>query len=88
MSLGIVVGLGPGDVVLDGNPAPPKKHSPQFSFRFSFMMSKISAKLKRVIPTGATNAWGRLNAVAVAENWRSTFDAKRCQLSSAASLSH
>ena len=33
MPLGTEVGLGPGDIVLDGNPAPPplKGHSPQFS---------------------------------------------------------
>jgi len=32
MPLGMEVGLGPGDFVLDGDPAPPKKgHSPQFS---------------------------------------------------------
>jgi len=32
MPLGTEVGLGPGDVVLDGDPAPPKKgHSPHFS---------------------------------------------------------
>ena len=33
MPLGIEVGLGPGDFVLDGDPAPPQKkgQSPQFS---------------------------------------------------------
>jgi len=32
MSLGTEVGLGPGDVVLHGNPAPPKRGTvPQFS---------------------------------------------------------
>jgi len=33
MSLGMKVGVGPGDIVLDGEPAPPRKkrHSPQFS---------------------------------------------------------
>ena len=33
MSLGMEVGLGPGDIVLDGDPVPPNKkgHSPQFS---------------------------------------------------------
>jgi len=33
MPFGTVVGLGPGDIVLDGNPAPHplKGHSPQFS---------------------------------------------------------
>jgi len=33
MALGVEVGLGPGDIVLDGNPAPPppKGHSQQFS---------------------------------------------------------
>jgi len=32
MPLGMEVGHGPGDIVLDGDPAPPKKgHSPQFS---------------------------------------------------------
>ena len=33
MPLGMEVGLGPGDIVLDGDPAPPKKggHTPQFS---------------------------------------------------------
>jgi len=32
MSLGTDVGLGPGDIVLDGDPAPPeKKAQPQFS---------------------------------------------------------
>ena len=34
MSLGMEVGLGPGDIVLDGDPAPPRKgaqQSPTFS---------------------------------------------------------
>jgi len=32
MPLGTEVGLGPGHIVLDGNPAPPAKgHAPQFS---------------------------------------------------------
>jgi len=33
MKLGVQVGLGPGHIVLDGDPAlpPPKGHSPQFS---------------------------------------------------------
>ena len=31
MALGMDVGLGPGHTVLDGKPAPPKGHSPQFS---------------------------------------------------------
>jgi len=33
MKLGLQVGLGPGHIVLDGDPAPPptKGHSPQFS---------------------------------------------------------
>ena len=33
MPLGVEVGLGPGHIVLDGDPAlpPPKVHSPQFS---------------------------------------------------------
>ena len=33
MKLGMQVGLGPGHIVLDGDPAPlpPKGHSPQFS---------------------------------------------------------
>ena len=33
MKLGLQVGLGPGHIVLDGEPAPlpPKEHSPQFS---------------------------------------------------------
>jgi len=41
-------------------------------------------------PTEAPNAGGyRLNAGVVAANWQlATFDAKRCQLSSVASLSH
>jgi len=35
MPLGREVGLGPGDIVLDGDPAPPptEGHSPQFSAR-------------------------------------------------------
>jgi len=33
MALGMAVGLGPGHIVLDGDPAPPQKrgHRPQFS---------------------------------------------------------
>jgi len=31
MPLGRELGLGPGDIVLDGDPAIPKGHSPQFS---------------------------------------------------------
>jgi len=30
MPLGMKVGLGPGHIVLDGDPAPPKEHSPNF----------------------------------------------------------
>ena len=31
MPVGMELGLGPGDIVLDGDPAPPKKeHSPTF----------------------------------------------------------
>ena len=31
MKLGVLVGLGPGHIVLGGDPAPPKKgHSPNF----------------------------------------------------------
>ena len=37
MKLGMQVGLGPGHIVLDGDPAPPppKGHSPQFSAHIS-----------------------------------------------------
>jgi len=31
MKLGVQVDLGPGHIVLDGNPSPTKGHSPQFS---------------------------------------------------------
>jgi len=31
LKLGMPVGLGPGYIVLDGNPAPQKEHSSQFS---------------------------------------------------------
>jgi len=31
MTLGMQLGLCPGHTVLDGDPAPPKRHSPQFS---------------------------------------------------------
>ena len=31
MKLGTEVGLGPGHIVLDGDPATPKGHNPQFS---------------------------------------------------------
>ena len=31
MALGTEVGLGPGHIVLNGDPAPPKGQSPQFS---------------------------------------------------------
>jgi len=31
MKLGMQVGLGPGHIELDGDPAPPKGHTPQFS---------------------------------------------------------
>ena len=31
MKLGTEVSLGPGHIVLDGDPAPPKGHNPQFS---------------------------------------------------------
>jgi len=30
MKLGMQVGLGPGHIVLDGDPAPPKGHTPNF----------------------------------------------------------
>ena len=38
MALGMEVGLGPGHIVLDGDPALPplKGHSPQFSAHFYF----------------------------------------------------
>jgi len=35
MPLGTEVGLGPDDIVLDGDPAPPKVHGPQFSAHVS-----------------------------------------------------
>jgi len=31
MSLGTEIEQGPGDIVLDGDPSPPKGHNPQFS---------------------------------------------------------
>ena len=46
MSLGMEVGLGPGDIVLDGDPAPPRKGAqqlPHFSAHFSLTRSPISA---------------------------------------------
>ena len=36
MALGIEVGLGPDDIVLDKDPAPQKRHYPQFSAHVYF----------------------------------------------------
>jgi len=46
MKLGVQVGLGPGHIVLDGDPAPPppKGHSPQFSAHIC--CSKMAAWIK------------------------------------------
>jgi len=35
MKFGMVLGLGPGHIVLDGNPVPPKGQSSQFSAHVS-----------------------------------------------------
>jgi len=46
MPLGMEVGLGPGDIVLDGDPAPPQKRvqqPPHFSAHFALARSPISA---------------------------------------------
>jgi len=40
MSLGMEVGLGPGDIVLDGNPAPPKKAQ---QLRLTFWLTSVVA---------------------------------------------
>ena len=39
MSLGMEIGLGPGDFVLDGNPAPPPQKSAEY-FRPMFIVAK------------------------------------------------
>ena len=54
-----------------------------------FCCRKFRQNSNRVTPNvGAKCRWGRLNTGVVAENWRlSSFDGKRCQLSSVASLS-
>jgi len=47
MSLGTEVGLGPGDIVFDGDPAPPPTErataAPDFSAHFALARSPISA---------------------------------------------
>jgi len=49
MKLGTQVGLGPGHIVLDGHPAPPRKaaqqneQTPHFSVHFALARSPISA---------------------------------------------
>jgi len=47
MPLGMEVGLGPGDIVLDGDPAPPTERGtaapPHFSIHFALAWSPISA---------------------------------------------
>ena len=40
MPLGMEVGLGPGDIVLDGDPAPPKKGTQPLNFRIMFVVAK------------------------------------------------
>jgi len=50
MPLGTEVGLAPGDIVLDGHPAPPRKgaHS-HFSAHFALTRSPISAAAEHLI---------------------------------------
>jgi len=45
MPLGMEVGLGPGHIVLDEDPAPPRKEAqrPHFSSHFALARSPISA---------------------------------------------
>ena len=44
MPLDTEVGLGPGDIVLDGDPAPPRKeaHQPRRTFRLMSIVAKRS----------------------------------------------
>ena len=53
MQLGTEVGLGPGHIVLDGDPAPlPKEHSslpPHFSAHFTLARSPISASAEHLL---------------------------------------
>jgi len=43
MSLGREIGLGPGDIVLDGDPAPQKGHNPQFSAHVFVVAKRLYA---------------------------------------------
>ena len=58
MKLGVRVGLGPGHIVLDGDPAPPppKGHNPQFSAHISYGQMaawiKISLGMELVLGPG------------------------------------
>ena len=40
MPLGTEVGLGPGDIVLDGDPAPPKRGHSTLTFRPMYIVAK------------------------------------------------
>ena len=40
MPLGTEVGLGPGDIVLDGDPAPPRRGAPTRTFRPMFVAKR------------------------------------------------
>ena len=54
MSRGAEVGCGPDHIVSDGDPAPPKEHSPQFSVHvFSGQMAgRIKMPLGRAVDLG------------------------------------
>jgi len=44
MPLGIEVGLGPGDIVLDVDPAPPKKGTAAPTFRPMSLVAKVAKR--------------------------------------------
>jgi len=53
MALGMEVGLGPGDIVFDGDPGPPTERGtcsppPYFSAHFALAQSPISAAAKHL----------------------------------------
>ena len=62
MKLGMEVGLGPGHIVLDGDPAPPKTgHSPPPNFRPMSVMAKRAGWIK--MPLGTEVSFGPCDIV-------------------------
>ena len=67
MKLGLQVGLGPGHIVLDGDPAPrpPRRHSPQFMARICCSQMAAWIKMSLGMELGLKNMGGKLGPLSL-----------------------